>query len=73
MKFGTELEAIITRIELSDIQEYVTDEGIAKAKAAIIELVKTEVIGEYSKYPSHYTISDVLHEQRNTLDEGAES
>lgn len=30
----------------------------------INQFIEREVIGEYSKYPSHYTVSDVLHDQR---------
>lgn len=26
------------------------------------------LVGQYSNYPSHYGVGDVLHEQRQTLD-----
>lgn len=42
------------------------DYELSEAKAALLEAIKA-VIGEYSQYPSHYTISDVLHDQNTKL------
>ena len=62
-----ELDRYITHI-FAVIDEYGTN---IEAREEIKELINTQkrlyaesVIGEYSQYPSHFNISDVLAEQR---------
>ena len=40
---------------------------IRTEKLKLLAEVRERVVGEYSKYPSHYTLSDVLHDQREAL------
>ncbi|QEX10945.1 hypothetical protein F6X56_15080 [Rhodococcus erythropolis] len=40
---------------------------MAQQRESIKQAVDKHVIGEYSKYPSHYGVSDVLHDERKAL------
>jgi len=42
-------------------------ELIRTEKLKLLTEVRERVVGEYSKYPGHYTLSDVLHDQRVAL------
>jgi len=53
--FDKELDKLLQPYAATEISE------------AIKQAVDKYVIGEYSKYPSHYNVSDALAEQRQSL------
>jgi len=53
------------------VRNFITG-SMQEAITALNELRTSDaeaIIGEFSQYPSHYTISDVLHDQRKRAEE----